>query len=66
MEVAVLVGPLPIEALRRLAKMNRQHTMASSRRLRDNLINLRLIRVHMRDRGMQERAQLRVHLARVL
>ena len=65
-ELAILVGPLPIEALRRLAQVNRQNTVTGGDRIGDDRIDRGRISVHMRNRGVQHAAQLHVHLTGVL
>ena len=65
-EHALGVGPLPVEALRRLAQVNRQDAVAGGDGLGDLVVDRRRVGVHVCHGSVQQVAQLRVHSARVL
>ena len=65
-ELAVLVGPLPVEALRRLAQVNCQNAVAGGGRFGDHRFDRSRIGIHVRDGRMQQATQLHVHFAGVL
>ena len=65
-ELALLVGPLPVEALRRLAQVDRQDAVAGGHALSHDLVDLRGIGEHACHLGVQHRAQLGVHRTGVL
>ncbi len=65
-EFAVLVGPLPIEALRRFTEVNRQNAVSCGGGLGDDRFDRRRIGVHVGHCGVQHATQLGVHLAGLL